>query len=140
MGSKSNPSKYDCYSRAEPDEPVFVLLGRDPAASLVVKFWVELRKLCGETEREVLDEAFDCAVDMAQWCEQKLGKYEKVRKAYEARRVLYARDVEKLFERVRTLEALCHRAADVIREVRLENESMRMRDDLCGIEEQLRDA
>lgn len=43
MGTKSNPSSFDCYANAKPDEPMFVLLGRDPVASLVVKFWAKMR-------------------------------------------------------------------------------------------------
>ncbi|HAW11807.1 MAG TPA: aspartate decarboxylase, partial [Chloroflexi bacterium] len=31
MGTKNNPGKFDCYDDAHPDEPMFVLLGRDPA-------------------------------------------------------------------------------------------------------------
>lgn len=27
MGSKNNPGKYDCYEAADPDEPMFILLG-----------------------------------------------------------------------------------------------------------------
>jgi hypothetical protein len=30
MGTKSNPGPFDCYAKAEPDEPMFVLLARDP--------------------------------------------------------------------------------------------------------------
>ena len=29
MGTKNNPGKFDCYEHAKPDEPMFVLLGRD---------------------------------------------------------------------------------------------------------------
>ena len=32
MGTKRNPATYDCYDKAEPDEPLFVLLARDAAA------------------------------------------------------------------------------------------------------------
>ena len=28
MGTKNNPGRFDCYGNAEPDEPIFVLLGR----------------------------------------------------------------------------------------------------------------
>lgn len=32
MGTKNNPGAFDCYANAEPDEPMFVLLGRDKHA------------------------------------------------------------------------------------------------------------
>ena len=32
MATKNNPGKFDCYTNAEPDEPMFILLGRDPVA------------------------------------------------------------------------------------------------------------
>jgi len=67
MGTKNNPAPNDCYARAEPDEPMFVLLGRDVTASLVVAFWHELRKELGETEPAVLAEALQCSEAMKQW-------------------------------------------------------------------------
>jgi len=41
MGTKNNPGNYDCYENAEPDEPMFVLLARDPLAPFLVRLWVE---------------------------------------------------------------------------------------------------
>lgn len=46
--TKNNPGPFNCYERAEPDEPMFVLLGRDPCASFVVEFWAMLRTLSEE--------------------------------------------------------------------------------------------
>lgn len=43
MGTKTNPGKFDCYAKAEPDEPVFVLLGRDPSAGPLVRLWAAIR-------------------------------------------------------------------------------------------------
>lgn len=60
MGTKNNPGKFDCYANAEPDEPMFVLLGRDKHAPLLVKLWAEMRKLDGEDPSKI-DEAFKCA-------------------------------------------------------------------------------
>ncbi len=73
MGSKNNPGKFDCYSKAEPDEPMFVLLGRDPAAGVVVRMWEQVRRWLGETEPEVLAEALQCAEAMGAWAER-LGR------------------------------------------------------------------
>lgn len=39
MGTKNNPGAYDCYANAEPDEAMFVLLGRDKHAGLLVTLW-----------------------------------------------------------------------------------------------------
>jgi hypothetical protein len=61
MGTRNNPGKYDCYYKAAPDEPIFVLLGRDPVASVVVRFWIQMRKLIGGTQQDKLDEALRCA-------------------------------------------------------------------------------
>ena len=63
MGTKNNPGEFDCYANAEPDEPMFVLLGRDPMASALVKLWAHLRALEGE-DPDVVSEAIDCAEAM----------------------------------------------------------------------------
>ena len=43
MGTKSEPGNFDCYANAEDDEPMFVLLGRDPDAPEAVRGWIRLR-------------------------------------------------------------------------------------------------
>lgn len=43
MGTKNNPGKFDCYANADPDEPMFVLLGRDCLASHLVSIWSKIR-------------------------------------------------------------------------------------------------
>lgn len=43
MGTKNNPGKFDCYANAEPDEPMFVLLGRDRLAAHLVSIWSKIR-------------------------------------------------------------------------------------------------
>jgi hypothetical protein len=145
MGSKNNPGKFDCYSRAEPDEPVFVLLGRDPVAHVVVEDWAALREELGRTEPEVLEEARDCARQMFEWAAQKrkldqaLAASELRVAAIQAWRQQGAdrerhrlRDVIDLLflapvdlapeteqepnARIHELEAMCRRAADVISE------------------------
>ena len=72
MGTKNNPGKYDCYAKADPDEPMFVLLGRDPTAGVVVMFWTMLQRLL-KISPEKLDEALACASQMQQWSVHKLG-------------------------------------------------------------------
>lgn len=66
MGTKNNPGRGDCYSKAEPDEPMFVLLARDPHAPLLVRLWADLRKLHAGNPSKV-DEARQCADDMERY-------------------------------------------------------------------------
>ena len=72
MGSKNNPGAYDCFSKADPDEPMFVLLGRDASAGLLVRVWAKMREEHGEDPAKVA-EARRCADQMDMWAER-LGK------------------------------------------------------------------
>lgn len=63
MGTKNDPGDFDCYANAEPDEPMFVLLGRDKHAPLLVDLWAALRELDGE-HPDKTDEAIFCADSM----------------------------------------------------------------------------
>lgn len=66
MGTKRNPGKFDCYEAAAPDEPMFVLLGRDKHAPMLVELWAEMRRLDGESIVKIV-EAEDCAEAMRRW-------------------------------------------------------------------------
>jgi hypothetical protein len=44
VGTKSNPGKFDCYANAEADEPMFILLGRDPHGHAAVRKWADDRE------------------------------------------------------------------------------------------------
>jgi hypothetical protein len=66
MGTKNNPGAYDCYANADPDEPMFVLLARDPSASLLVGLWAFIRERMGENPSKV-EEARVCAEAMEKW-------------------------------------------------------------------------
>ena len=70
MGTKANPGHYDCYAKAEPDEPMFVLLGRDKHAASLVILWALLRELDGE-DQEVVKEANQCSADMVAYAVEK---------------------------------------------------------------------
>ena len=70
MGTKNNPGKFDCYANAEPDEPMFVLLGRDKHAPDLVRLWALLRHEDGETEAKV-SEALQCADAMSGYLRSK---------------------------------------------------------------------
>jgi len=67
--TKNNPGKFDCYDKAHPDEPMFVLLGRDPSASRLVRIWARGREAAGETYEKVA-EAYRCADAMQDWAEK----------------------------------------------------------------------
>lgn len=64
MGTKNKPGTYDCYANAEPDEPIFVLLGRDPMAAELVRIWASMRQLSGEKDEKMIQEARECAEAM----------------------------------------------------------------------------
>ena len=67
MGTKRNPGKFDCYANAEPDEPMFILLGRDADAAKAVREWAgaRVRRINAgekpESDRAMVGEAFACA-------------------------------------------------------------------------------
>lgn len=63
MGSKNDPGMFDCYANAEPNEPMFVLLGRDRHAPNLVMLWAEWREAQGEDSAKV-EEARQCARNM----------------------------------------------------------------------------
>jgi hypothetical protein len=83
MGTKNNPGSYDCYANAEPDEPMFVLLGRDPAAAVLVRAWLAIRReMDYDAEVGKYEEALACAAKMEEWARSK-GKGERVDKVNE---------------------------------------------------------
>ncbi len=63
MGTKNDPGTYDCFAKAEPDEPMFVLLARDKHAPTLVWLWATLRELDQEEPAKVA-EARDCMAAM----------------------------------------------------------------------------
>lgn len=74
MGTKNNPGKFDCYANAHPDEPMFILLGRDPMAPQLVDTWARTRSNNHESQDKVM-EAFVCSDLMRNWL-RKIGKSE----------------------------------------------------------------
>lgn len=56
MATKRNPGTFDCYTKADIDEPMFVLLGRDPTAATIVRGWVVTREHLAEQGIIVRDE------------------------------------------------------------------------------------
>lgn len=63
MGTKLKPGKFDCYTNAKEDEPMFVLLARDKHAPTLVWLWAAMRELDGEAP-EKIQEARDCVISM----------------------------------------------------------------------------
>lgn len=70
MGTKNNPGAFDCYTNAEPDEPMFILLGRDRHAPRLVEWWAQLRENEGEDPAKVT-EARECAQNMRVFREER---------------------------------------------------------------------
>lgn len=79
MGTKANPGKFDCYSHAADDEPMFILLGRDPCAHLLVHLWAMIRVEMGE-DPEKVEEARVIARAMLDYA-SRLGKNVKLASA-----------------------------------------------------------
>ena len=83
MGTKENPAPFDCYANALPDEPMFVLLARDPHAPRLLEEWaIQRRKDIDMNERPKSDdamvkEAIECAEAMRDWRYKNLGKWRK---------------------------------------------------------------
>lgn len=66
MGTKLNPGKFDCYTKAADDEPMFVLLARDPLAPHLVKLWAAFYPASRAQE------AMECADEMTRWYEKNI--------------------------------------------------------------------
>jgi hypothetical protein len=73
MGTKATPSPYDCFQNLEPDEPYFLLMGRDPAAANLVRLWAVRRQEAIDAGEKPADdeaqvkEALLCAEHMEVW-------------------------------------------------------------------------
>lgn len=69
MGTKRNPGDYDCYANAHPDEPMFILIGRDERAPTLVDAWAKMSEERGTDPTKIAD-ARRCAEDMRRWREE----------------------------------------------------------------------
>lgn len=72
MGTKLNPGPYDCYTKAAPDEPIFILRAKDPIAPIMVQMWARLTEYFAKEHKQSVDdvkliEAFNCAEQMRIW-------------------------------------------------------------------------
>lgn len=83
MGTKENPAQFDCYANALPDEPMFILLARDPHAPRLVEQWAIQRRndidMCErpKSDLQMCKEAVECAEKMREWRWKNLGKWRK---------------------------------------------------------------
>lgn len=95
MGTKQHPGSFDCLAAALPDEPMFVLLARDPLAGFLVSIWSKVRYGDWEAAHAVFDamlsragppyiaepdvdkagEAIDCAMSMFAWRAENDGRW-----------------------------------------------------------------
>ena len=81
MGSKKQPGDYDCYANALPDEPMFILLARDPGAPDLVEEWAVRRQrdiMLGArpfADQAMVDEAQQCATEMREWRKKNDGAW-----------------------------------------------------------------
>ncbi len=66
MATKNNPGQFDCYERAGPDEPLFVLRAKDLLSPELVRLWADKSEEAGEFSDKVT-EARKCADDMEAW-------------------------------------------------------------------------
>lgn len=89
MGTRNNPGRYDCYARAEDDEPLFTLLGRDPHAAGLVALWAALRAMDNHGARRIFEKLLD---NHQPW---KLGSADKIAEA------LNVADAMKVFRKAR---------------------------------------
>lgn len=80
MGTKTNPGEYDCYAKAEDDEPLFTLLGRDRHAPGLVRQWAD-RYQREKVRSGTFDEKAQAKVVEAYECADAMRLYQRDRDA-----------------------------------------------------------
>lgn len=73
MGTKREAAPSDCYLKAEPDEPLFTLIARDPLAPGIVRAWALARENARGAEDPKVEEARELADRMDAWRMAKTG-------------------------------------------------------------------
>lgn len=79
MNNKKEPSQFDAYSKAEDEEPVFTLLGRDPVAPSLIEAWAYLRS--GQVGAAEI--AFKAATDASSFIDAQMPGEAQIRSAFE---------------------------------------------------------
>lgn len=83
MGTKNNPGEFDCYANALPDEPMFILLARDPQSPHRVEEWANTRMrnikngIRPKSDIPMIEQARKCAREMREWRKQNDGAWRK---------------------------------------------------------------
>jgi len=83
MGTKNKPDKFNDCASAEPDEPMFILLARDPTASRVVQEWAAFLEIAimegrkPKSDRAIVEEARECAKAMREFWEKQNKRFIK---------------------------------------------------------------
>jgi hypothetical protein len=81
MGTKLQELRNGCFAAAMDDEPMFVLLARDPSAPAQVRAWADEREAAINAGRKPasdmskVQEARDCADNMERWREENDGAW-----------------------------------------------------------------
>lgn len=81
MGTKLQELRNGCFAAAMDDEPMFVLLARDPSAPDNVRAWADEREAAINagrkpgTDRSKVEEARACADKMEAWREENDGAW-----------------------------------------------------------------
>lgn len=81
MGTKNWRSSRSCRacSNAEPDEPMFILLGRDPSAAQLVEDWARFRQ--ADIERGAKPASDIAMVVEARECAKAMREFHLLRKS-----------------------------------------------------------
>lgn len=79
--TKTHPGPFACFEAALPDEPMFILLARDPAAPATLQFWAQERIKHGKTHEEddqrKIAAALDESIEMETWRDQMIAAAEE---------------------------------------------------------------
>lgn len=81
MATKNHGGQFRCYDAALPDEPMFVILARDPAAPATVEFWATERvrqgKVHEQDDQDRIKAAIDEAKEFQEWRDRMLANAEE---------------------------------------------------------------
>jgi G3E family GTPase len=85
-----------CLNKAAPDEPIFVLRAKDPAAPQTIRLWAAMS--ASQHEPEKIEGALQLADEMDEWLKQaqaqpvkEMTQYEQDKRAYEQQQQLQQR-------------------------------------------------
>lgn len=80
METKRNlSSQFGCLHKALPGEPMFILLGRDPAAPTAIRRWLKYRRQLDGQDPDQLAGAEQDAKDFAAWRVEHDGEWRNLR-------------------------------------------------------------